>query len=243
MSDFKTRVAPDWKQRLTQVLETAHAARATGMLVFDLDSTVFDNRPRQARIVREFGEARGIAELKVCRESHFDSGWDLEGAMRNCGLPAPAAQGLHKELKRFWGARFFTSAYCVDDVEVPGAARYLKRATETGARVLYVTGRHEEMRAGTVQCLEKCAMPVPGGQVELLMKPTLRESDDDYKRTTHAQLHQMGRLVAAFDNEPTHANDYARGFPEATVIHLATDHSGRPVELDPRIISVPDFAI
>ena len=86
-------------------------------------------------------------------------------------------------------------------------------------------------------------MPVPAGRVELLMKPQLRESDDDYKRTVHARLHAMGRLVAAFDNEPTHANDYATGFPEAMVVHLATDHSGRPVELLERIISVPDFDV
>ena len=44
-------------------------------------------------------------------------------------------------------------------------------------------------------------------------------------------------MIAAFDNEPTHANDYRRKFPEAIVIHLATDHSGRPVELLDGIVS------
>jgi hypothetical protein len=75
------------------------------------------------------------------------------------------------------------------------------------------------------------------------MKPTLRESDDDWKRTAHKRIAAMGRLIAAFDNEPTHANDYAEQFPDATVVHLATDHSGRAVELQQRVISVPDFRI
>ena len=33
------------------------------VVVFDLDSTLLDNRPRQARILREFGAARGIPAL------------------------------------------------------------------------------------------------------------------------------------------------------------------------------------
>jgi len=49
-------------------------------------------------------------------------------------------------------------------------------------------------------------------------------------------------VVAVFDNEPTHVNDYRRRFPEATVVHLATDHSGRPVALLEGILSVPDFS-
>ncbi|MFT3835782.1 MAG: hypothetical protein QM723_02150 [Myxococcaceae bacterium] len=243
MSDLKDRVRPDWKQSLLAVLELARAAGKNGMLVFDLDSTVFDNRPRQARIVREFGAERGIKELMACKESNFDSGWDLRGAMVNCGLSAETAEGLHKDIKKFWGSRFFTSKYCVDDVQVTGAAKYLDQSVATGARVLYITGRHEAMRAGTEECMKKCAMPMPapGTMVELLMKPQLFESDDTYKKDTHQKLHKMGKVVAAFDNEPTHANDYANGFPEATVIHLATDHSGRPVQLVERIISVPNF--
>ena len=48
-------------------------------------------------------------------------------------------------------------------------------------------------------------------------------------------------MIAAFDNEPTHVNDYRRRFPGAVIVHLATDHSGRPVELDPAVISIPHF--
>ena len=86
-------------------------------------------------------------------------------------------------------------------------------------------------------------MPVPGKRVTLVMKPTLRESDDAYKVMAHSELQKMGTVIAAFDNEPTHANDYAKKFTDAVVIHLATDHSGRPVELLPRIISVPDLSL
>ena len=85
-------------------------------------------------------------------------------------------------------------------------------------------------------------MPMPlGGQVQLLMKPLL-EDDDAYKREAHEQLRRMGTVLAAFDNEPMHINDYAKKFPEATPVHLATDHSDRDVTLDPRFVSIPHFA-
>ena len=46
---------------LERVVERARAEGARGVVVFDLDSTLLDNRPRQARILREFGAQNGIA--------------------------------------------------------------------------------------------------------------------------------------------------------------------------------------
>lgn len=243
MTDFKGRIGPDWKKQLKDVLAKATRAGNKGLLVFDLDSTVFDNRPRQSRIVREYGKKQGIAALEGCDTHHWVSGWDLKAAMIACGMAEPAAEQAYPDAKKFWGARFFTSEYCVDDIAVPGAPEFLAASVKTGAQVVYVTGRHEEMRDGSVKCMAKCGMPVPGGSVTLVMKPTLRESDDVYKVRAHEQLAKMGTVIAAFDNEPTHANDYANKFADATIIHLATDHSGRPVQLVERIISVPDLML
>ncbi len=243
MGDFDSRIHPTWRQELTAVLDAATTAGATGVLVFDLDSTVFDNRPRQARIMREYGAQAALNPLTDCQPHHFNAGWDLRAAMVACGLTREDAEQHYKPAKKFWGERFFTSRYCEDDVAEPGASEYLHACVATGAQLVYVTGRYEGMRKGTERCMEKCGMPMLGGRVQLLMKPRLFEEDDDFKRVTHARLAELGRVIAAFDNEPTHANDYAARFPEATIIHLATDHSGRPVTLDARIISVPHFAL
>lgn len=243
MTDLKARVRPDWPTRLRDVLALAAKHGPAGVSVFDLDSTVFDNRPRQARIVREFGQARGIAPLRTCDVHHWASGWDMKAAMVSCGLSPQEAERLYPDAKAYWADRFFTSEYCVDDVAIPGAAAFLHQMVATGGLVAYVTGRHEAMRQGSVAAMRNCGMPVPFGTVHLLMKPTLKESDDDYKRVAHAQLETMGAVIAAFDNEPTHANDYAQRFPQAQVIHLATDHSGRPVTLLPQIVSVPHFQL
>ena len=241
--EFKSRIRPDWRQTLLDILAQARRLGAQAVLACDLDSTLFDNRPRQARILREFGLARGVEALKGCTPRHWASGWDMKAAMRECGLPASEAEALFPEARAFWLERFFTSAYCVEDVAIAGAVAFTHAVVATGAQFAYVTGRHEGMRAGTVEAMRLTGMAPPGGSVHLLMKASLEQHDDDFKRVAHARLEMMGRVIAAFDNEPTHANDYQRRFPEATVVHLATDHSGRPVTLLDAVVSVPHFSL
>ena len=242
MSEFHPRIAVGWHLTLERVLAEARRTGPKGVLVFDLDSTVFDNRPRQARIVREYGAAKGLASLMSCQPFHFTSGWDLKAAAIGAGMSSAEAESHYAELKKFWVERFFTSEYCRDDIEIVGAPRYLVACTLTQAQVVYCTGRHEAMREGTIAALAKCGMPLPGGSVKLLMKPKLRDDDDSYKRVAHALIGELGSVIAAFDNEPTHINDYASQFPHAILVHLATDHSGREVRVDPRVVSIPHFA-
>ena len=242
-SNLRTRVREGWQDTLRGILEQARSLGSQAVLAFDLDSTLFDNRPRQARILREFGAARAVEKLTACAPDHWDSGFDMRGAMRNCGLSAEEVEAHFEAARVFWLERFFTSAYCVDDGAIQGAAAFTHAVVATGAHLAYVTGRHEGMRTGTVESMRRNGLALPGeGRVHLLMKPTAHENDDAFKRTAHAQLGELGQVIAAFDNEPTHANDYLHRFPEAKVVHLATDHSGRPVVLLDEIVSVPHFS-
>jgi len=227
---------------LTVVLTRARSLSARGVVIFDLDSTLFDNRPRQVRILREFGQAKGIASLAANEVRHWASGWDMRGAMVNAGLPEADADALLSEARTFWRERFFTSEYCRIDAEIAGAGAYLRALAATQVQIAYVTGRHEPMREGSVEALGNFDMPLPdGGQVRLLMKPTLDETDDDFKVQVVAQVRALGEVIAAFDNEPTHVNGYRVSFPEALSVHLATDHSGRAVALLPGVVSIPNF--
>jgi hypothetical protein len=241
--DFKGRIREGWQSTLQDILPRARSLGSQAVLAFDLDSTLFDNRPRQARILREFGTARGLTPLGACVASHWSSGWDMRTAMRNCGLAPEQVEAVYEEARAFWLQRFFTSEYCVDDVAIEGAAAFTHSVVGTGAQLAYVTGRHEGMRAGTVEAMRRCGLALPGEVApHLIMKPSMRESDDAFKREAHARLGTLGRVIAAFDNEPTHVNDYLLRFPEATVFHLATDHSGRPVQLLEAVVSIPHFS-
>ena len=227
-----------------EALLSRAVARCTdqrAIAVFDLDSTLLNNHPRQIRIMREFARDRGIDQLEHI-DAHHLAGWDAVAAMTNAGLPRERAEELEPDYKDFWRERFFTSHYCSVDTPTAGATGYVRRILDAGGRLYYVTGRHEPMRSGTVESFERGGFPLPDGErVQLHMKPTLEEDDDDYKARTHRELERAGRVVAAFDNEPVHINDYQRSFSDAVVVHLATDHSLRPVRVADGIPSIRDF--
>ncbi|MEX1365734.1 MAG: HAD family hydrolase [Nannocystaceae bacterium] len=233
------REGDDARALLQQVLARAHEPGA--VVVFDLDSTLLDNKARQAQIMAEYGQRHGLAALAGSRADHWQ-GWDFRIAMRNAGLPSDQVEAHAEPYRELWRELFFTSQYCRLDEAMPGAVAFVGAVREAGARVLYVTGRHEGMRAGSVECFGRHGFPGPDGdRVQLWMKPTLEEHDDDYKARVHADLLKVGTVVAAFDNEPIHVNDYRRSFPQALVVHLATDHSMRDTLVDAGIPSIADF--
>lgn len=239
----KGRDIPLAEQRdiLDRALAQARGAAPRGIAVFDLDSTLFDNRPRQARILREYGAAHGIAALAAARPEHWQS-WSIEAAMRAAGCSEPDIAAHARPAKRFWGERFFTSEYCVDDIAIPGAAAFLDEMRGTGSQIAYVTGRHVVMGPGTIACMKTCGFPVPDdARVHLVLKPTLELGDDAWKIEAYKILDRLGDVACAFDNEPSHVNGYAARYIGALCVHLATDDSGREIPLAPSVPSIANF--
>ena len=206
------------------------------MVAFDIDSTLLDNRPRQAAILRAFADREGLEALAAFDARHLVTGFDLREALGRAGLdPETVAQWM-PAFRAHWLERFFTSDACLEDVPVPGAQAYATAVHATGVQMVYLTARPERMRPGTLDVLELFGFPRPtpagpaaaaetgaGAPVELWMKPDdASVSDEDFKRSTHRALATRARLVAAFDNEPGHANDFRAAFPEAMVVLLAT---------------------
>ncbi len=232
-------VAAEQTRILRRALEALRPNRPAA--AFDLDSTLLMNQVRQARIIREFGEAHGDPRLARCPPEAIVS-WDLRDSARFCGLSVDESEKVYPGLKDFWRERFFTSAYCRDDLPVAGASDYLSRVLERGGEILYITGRHQEMGDGTVESFRRAGFPLPdGGRVQLWLKPAPADDDDRWKEICHDRLLSLRGIACAFDNEPTHVNAYKRSFPDAAIVHLDTDHSRRPVDVLPSIPSIADF--
>jgi hypothetical protein len=210
---------------LNCVLTAVAEAPAPKVVLFDLDSTVFDNRPRQVHILREFGLTHDMPELFHLDRTHFID-WDLVAPLVRLGIPCEKAQALAPDIKHFWRERFFTSPYCLYDVALPHAPHYVRAIHARGAHVVYLTGRHEPMRDGSAESLRRFDFPVPGAErVTLLMKPTIDMPDTEYKKSAYDAVRKIGRVIAGFDNEPAHANALKEGFPEAMIVWLKTDRS------------------
>jgi phosphoglycolate phosphatase-like HAD superfamily hydrolase len=235
---------PEWQRVLTDILAAARAAGPAGVVAFDLDSTLLDNRPRQAAIVRDFASRHGIAALERFGPEHLVTGFDTREALARAGLDPESVTRWLPDLRRHWVERFFTSEACLHDIPVRGAAAYARRVHATGIQITYLTARPERMRPGTEEVLRRFGVPLPGEGVALWMKPDDPSiGDDDFKRSAHARLASLGRLVAAFDNEPGHVNDFRQTFPEAEVVLVATGHSGRVSTLAPRVSVVPNLEV
>jgi hypothetical protein len=230
---------------LRSALDAITPARSA--CVFDLDSTLLNNHPRQASIVRQFGAAQGDVRLTACGEEHITS-WDQRDTLRALGLSAPEVEDMAPRLREFWRASFFTSEQCEIDRANPGARDYLERVLGRGGRIIYLTGRPAPMYPGTVESFRRAGFPLPGpqgslGPVSLWCKPETEPSDDAWKVSCHLRLAGVGGLACAFDNEPIHINGYKEAFQAAVAVHLDTDHSGRPVPVRGDIPSVRDFLL
>jgi hypothetical protein len=231
----------DQARILAEALARVRARAPYGVVVLDLDSTLLDNRPRQARILADYGRAAGIPALAAARPDHFE-GWSLERALRNAGLTEAEARRHEAPFRAFWRERFFTSAYCREDVPIPGAPGFVLDVVCEGGIVAYVTGRPAAMADGTLEALARAGFPLPNGRrVRLLMKPSPEVTDDDWKAQAMGEVERLGPVVAAFDNEPAHVNAYARAWPGALTVHLDTDHSARPDEPVAPVPSIADF--
>src|SRR5262245_43317427 len=139
---------------LKRTLERSRKVGRAGVVVFDLDSTLLDNRPRQAKILREFGELHAVAALRNLRADHFQS-WSIREAMQHAGWSADEVERWAEPAKAFWRDHFFTSEYCVVDQATAGAVSFLGALAETEVQIAYCTGRHEPMRVGSVESFRR----------------------------------------------------------------------------------------
>jgi hypothetical protein len=228
---------------LVEALARARAAAPAGVAVLDLDGTLLDNRPRQARIARDYGRAAGLPALLEARAEQW-GGWDLEAGLVASGLAPQVARRHRTAFLRFWAQRFFTSAYCGLDVPMPGAPAFARALAALGARIAYVTGRPSRMEDGTLHVFRRHGFPLPDGvHTRLFMKPGDDLEDDAWKAIAREAVEVFGPPVAAFDNEPAHVNAYARAWPGAYAVHVDTDHSPRPIEVLPSVPSIADFRL
>jgi phosphoglycolate phosphatase-like HAD superfamily hydrolase len=211
---------------LRRVLTTVaqHPQKPAPVVVFDLDATLFDNRPRTLEILMELREeveaddpdlADALLTLEVDRIHYL-----LTDTLRGCGV---YRADLVKQISTFWHDRFFTDEYVACDVPMEGAPEYVRACYEAGAVIVYLTGRDiPGMLVGTVAKLRDDGFPIAVAGTELILKPDPNMSDEAFKRTALPTLDRVGDLVAFFDNEPANCNLAKAMFPECSVVLLET---------------------
>lgn len=229
----------------TQVLldRIIHRAREMGpghVAVFDLDGCLFDNRPRQIQILREFAAKEHLTELYRVEPHHFQD-WSMRTTMRNAGIADSWIEEHYPRIRAYWESTFFTSAYCLYDHAMPGAVQLVRAIHHAGMQVVYLTGRDETMRAGTDESLRRFGFPLGVPRTQLIVKPTFEMDDTTFKEGAMEGIAALGKVAIYIDNEPANVNMFRARHPAAMVVFVETDHSHRPDLPDPEIPWLRNF--
>lgn len=217
----------------------------TPVVVFDLDGTLLDNRPRTVAILREVASkweqerpehSRILASVEV-----ENVVYGLADSLTPFGMTDEA---LVAEAATHWRQRFFTDEMLRHDVPIEGSAEFVRAVYNAGATVVYLTGRDmPNMSLGSWQSLRDHGFPIGVVGTELVCKPTFEMGDDVFKSQQALMIGRLGELIASFDNEPGNCNVFLRAHPAAASVLLDTQHSpGAPPMVD-GVVCVRDFRV
>ena len=231
-------------ERILEEVYSSYNRQERPMVIFDLDGTLFDNRPRILKILQEYAnaelksvrseDAKKIAALDIERIQY-----SLPDTLRLAGI---TDQGVINNAAIFWAERFFNDDYLKYDKPTPGIVQYVRTLYSSGARIVYLTARDAPRQLlGTVKALRDHGFPIGIQGTELMMRPSAQTQDAVFKQQVTSYLRHYGKVIAAFDNEPANANVYRRAFKEATCVLFETGHSPNPPPLSDGINRLPTF--
>jgi hypothetical protein len=228
---------------LDEIMDQVRKSSAENpVLVFDLDSTLFNNGPRTRQILVELAlEDDTLRPLQPKLQAlPNDLPYLVGDTLKRVGL---AGGESTDRLVKGWAQRFFSDTYCVFDQPYPGAVEFVREAARQGATIVYLTGRDApRMAVGTTESLRRSGFPVATPNALLIMKPSGQVEDEAFKRTALETIHRSGLVIATFENEPRNANLFAERWPKAIHVFLTTNSDPKKVvPLAKGIRKIPDY--
>jgi hypothetical protein len=215
----------------------------TPVVVFDLDGTLMDNRPRTCAILREFadtlgpGEGEFAARLRAAKPHEL--AYLLTDSLKLLGITRSDIVG---RVEVFWRDHFFADAHLTYDIEVPGAVAFARACYDAGAILVYMTGRDLPMMGiGSFRSLRDLGFPIGVPGTELVLKPDANMPDEAFKRLEAPKLARVGVVVAAFDNEPANCNALLAMNPGSDSVLVDTQHLPGAPPLDAGVKVVENF--
>lgn len=221
----------------------AEQARGTPVVVFDLDGTLMDNRPRTVAILREYAAECRARDARLATRLEQATPVDLAYRLTDSLERLEVHEShLAEEMLAFWKDRFFADAHLVHDVALPGAVEFAHACHAAGAVVVYLTGRDLPMMGiGTFRSLRDLGFPIGVTGTELVLKPDAAMPDEDFKREAAPCLVRLGHVVAAFDNEPGNCNVFRAHYPDAHVVFIDSQRMPDGPSLDAGVPVIRDF--
>ena len=200
MIDDPKKLAAALRQKIAEKSKAGKNPRA----VFDLDGTLMYYFPRTQQILID--AARMISDIPESTIENIasldldDFPYWLNNLLDKIEIFDPA---IRQAFLDDWDDRFFTDQYLWADRAMKCAPEFIKRLSDTGVKVSYLTGRHRNgMYLGTKASILKNGFPFDDGPLGILMKPLKEHSNALFKKAAAEKLAASGEVIAVFDNEP-----------------------------------------
>jgi hypothetical protein len=215
------------------------------LVVFDLDSTLFDVSPRLERILLDFAvmpinQRRFPEQVALLKNiSTMRSDWGIAGALTRAGL-----DGHHPDfqnaIKAYWQKNFFSNHYLQFDGVYEGAVEFVQAVQKAGADIAYLTGRDvERMGIGSEEVLRDWNFPLDE-TAKLILKPHRRLVVAEFKTGLFEAAAQKNyQTVYFFENEPVNLHHMMDRCKNVEIIFFESTHAGKaePPANIPRIMN------
>ena len=218
-------------------VKKALAEKKLPVVIFDLDSTLFDVSKRSYEILREWQSHTETGSFKETLQllsdlRPEDMRYSLEDVWHIKKIPHDRIPFEHhfKHAKQFWRQRFFSHEYLKHDEPAKGAVNFVGQLHELGAKIVYLTGRDVPLMAfGTFDQLKRHGLPIEVERTRLILKPKRHLDDLDFKSSAAKLAQEWGTVIASFENEPKNLVAMAKVFgPETMNIFfqsVSSDHA------------------
>lgn len=203
------------------------------LIVFDLDSTLYDLALRVTAILHRFAkspekqalfpeECSRLLDVEIQRGD-----WGLHEPLNRIGTTKSQYPKFWDDVHRAWADGFFSNEFLSHDRPLPGAVRFVEDVLKIGSDVIYLTGRDvARMGTGTEASLRETGFPLDGERSRLILKPQAGMDDAQFKADVMEDLQSSYRHLWLFENEPVNINAVSKRCPDVRMVFIDTCHSG-----------------
>lgn len=234
-------------RRLSELLERVKSDMekdTSSLAIFDLDGTLFDNRPRTNFILTEIASRYDDRLPQLCnamdrfRDINLFQ-YSVRETLKNLNV---TDEKEIEVIEREWKERFFSDEYQKYDTPYPGAAKYVSKLHSAGATIIYLTGRDApKMLVGAIDSLRMFGFPVGISGTMTIVKQAFEDKDEIFKKNVAAYLRRIGKVEGIFENEPANSNLLKESFPDALSFFVLSQHREDAPPLDEGICVIKDF--
>ena len=219
---------------LRTVLHNVNSSNKHDVLViFDLDSTIFDVSPRTEEILKRFSKDNEVStkfpnECKILENVEvLSSDWGIFEPIRR--LKISSTIDFFHIIQDYWRTHFFSNDFLHFDKPYEGSIEYILELHNSGAKISYLTGRDQHrMGEGTKKILIDWGLPLDEEHI-LYLKPQKGMSDSKFKLDIIKDLTSDYKEVWLFENEPVNTDLIEKELPEVQIVFVDSVHSGRSV--------------